>query len=408
MSEPSPSASHPGVPVPRPPGAPRTIHVLAKPAGPNCNLACAYCYYLPKGDLYPGDRLRMPDDVLERYIRQMIETQSGSHVEIAWQGGEPTLVGIDFYRRAVELVERYRRPGMTVQLSLQTNGTRLDDEWCAFLGAHGFLVGLSIDGPAWLHNAYRVDRGGAPTHARVLRAARLLSRHRVAFNVLSCVHAANSGHPLDVYRHLRDDVGANFIQFIPVVEPVLVDDVSVGVTDRTVDPDDWGRFLMAVFDEWARGDIGEVFVQQFDAALGSWLGLPSALCVFAETCGTAVALEHNGDVYACDHFVDPSHRLGNIRERHLLELVGSERQRLFGAAKRDALPGVCRVCPVEFACRGECPRNRFAEAADGEPGLNYLCRGYRQFFEHVRGPMDRMSAALLQGRSAAHLDGPRR
>jgi uncharacterized protein len=375
---------------------------MAKPSGPICNLDCAYCFFLSKEALYPGDRFRMPDDVLAAYISQTIEAETSPEVTIAWQGGEPTLMGVDFFRRALAHAEAARRPGQTLHHTIQTNGTLLTDEWCALLAEHGFLVGLSIDGPPALHDAYRVDKRGAPTFARVHRGWDLLRRHGVDTNVLCTVHAANQHAPLEVYRFLRDDLGARHIQLIPIVERENDTGFQEGdtVTDRSVDPDGWGRFLVAVFDEWVVRDVGTVFVQMFDAALASWLGLPATMCIFAETCGDALALEHNGDLYSCDHFVEPGHRVGNIMETHLVELVASPRQRAFGAAKRDTLPRQCVDCAVRFACHGECPKNRFARTADGEPGLNYLCAGYLAFFTHIDGSMRLMADRLRQGRFA--------
>jgi uncharacterized protein len=382
----------------RPGPAPPAYHVLAKPSGPICNLDCSYCFFLAKEALYPGDRFRMADEVLEAYIRQLLESHTAPEVTIAWQGGEPTLMGVGFFRRALELTEQHRRPGQQVLHTIQTNGTLLNDEWCELLAEHGFLVGISIDGPGAHHDRYRVDKRGAPTLDRVLRGVELLVRHDVGWNVLCTVHAANQDAPLDVYRYLRDDLGATHVQLIPIVE--RLHDSASGVTDRSVDPEAWGRFLIAVFDEWVTADVGRVFVSHFDAALASWLGVTPAMCVFRETCGDALALEHNGDVYSCDHFVDPEHLLGNLLDTHLVELVASPQQRAFGQAKRDGLPGACRRCDVRFACNGECPKNRFATTADGEPGLNHLCPGLLAFYHHVDGLMTVMADLLRQGRYA--------
>ena len=407
----------PEPPTPRPAAAAPGYHVLAKPSGATCNLDCTYCFFLSKEALYPGSHFRMADDVLELYIRQLIEAQAEPYVTIAWQGGEPTLMGLDFFRRAMELVERFRRPGMVVEHTIQTNGTLLTSEWADFFREHRFLVGLSMDGPPALHDAYRVDKGGKPTHAKVLRAARLLAAHEVDVNILCTVHAANADHPLEVYRYFRDELGARFLQFIPIVERATVETLPLAnagwgerspdrplytqagslVTERSVTAEGWGRFMQAIFGEWVVRDVGTVFVQLFDAALASWLGAPPAVCIFAETCGTALALEHNGDLYSCDHFVEPRYRLGNIRERHLLELVATPEQLQFGRDKRDTLPRYCRECPVRFACHGECPRNRFIRTPDGEPGLNYLCAGYRAFFLHVDRPMRLMTERLRAG-----------
>lgn len=383
-----------------------SFHVLTKPTGAICNLDCKYCFFLSKEELYPNSKFRMTDEVLERYIRQQCESQAAlPEVTISWQGGEPTLMGLDFFRRSVELAAKYRRPEQGVQYTLQTNGTLLDEEWCAFFREHRVLVGLSIDGPREQHDAYRVDKGGHPTFDKVMHAARLMQQHQVDFNVLCTVHAKNADHPLEVYRFFRDDLGTRHIQFIPIVERVNSDgrtrfQEGSTVTDRSVTAEQWGRFLTTIFDEWVRRDVGTVFVQMFDAALASWVGAPPSLCIFSETCGDAVALEHTGDLYSCDHFVEPKHLLGNIAETPLAELVASPQQRAFGAAKRDTLPRYCRECPVRFACHGECPKNRFILTPDGEPGLNYLCAGYKGFFTHIDKPMRIMADLLRQGRYA--------
>ncbi len=399
--------STPALPVPRPLTAPASFHVLAKPSGPICNLDCSYCFFLSKEALYPGDRFRMSDDVLAAYVRQVVESETSPEVTVAWQGGEPTLMGIDFFRRAVELAEAAARPGQRLLHTIQTNGTLLTDEWCAFLAEHRFLVGLSVDGPAPLHDVYRVDKKGAATFDRVRRAWDLLTAHGVDTNVLCTVNAANQHAPLEVYRFFRDDLGARHLQFIPIVERVNDTGFQEGdtVTDRSVDPVAWGAFLTAIFDEWIVRDVGTVFVRAFDDALAAWVGVPGGSCIVAETCGNALALEHNGDLYSCDHFVEPAHLVGNIMQTHLVELVASPRQRAFGDAKRDTLPRYCRECPVRFACNGECPKNRFVTTPDGEPGLNYLCAGYRSFLTHVDGPMRLMAGLLAEGRFADEVMG---
>jgi uncharacterized protein len=376
--------------------------VLAKPTGPICNLDCEYCFFLSKESLYPGDRFRMSDDVLADYIGQYLASQPDGEVTVAWQGGEPTLMGVDFFRRAVALADELARPGQQLQHTIQTNGTLLTDEWCELLARHRFLVGISIDGPPDLHDRYRVDKRGGPTSAKVLRGLALLQGHGVDVNVLCTVHAANQARPLDVYRYFRDDLGITFIQFIPIVERENERGFLEGdtVTDRSVDPTAWGDFLNAVFDEWVVRDVGTVFVQMFDAALASWCDLPSSLCIFRKTCGDAVALEHNGDLYSCDHFVEPVHFLGNIATTSMVDLVTSPQQVAFGKAKEDTLPAYCRSCEVRFACNGECPRNRFTLAPDGEYGLNYLCAGYKSFFTHIDGPMRLMAQLLQSGRYA--------
>jgi uncharacterized protein len=392
----------PELPTARPPRAPAQFHVLAKPSGPICNLDCTYCFFLSKERLYPGDRFRMSDELLDTYLRQLLESQTAPEVTIAWQGGEPTLMGVEFFARAIELADNYRRSGQRVEHTIQTNGTLLTDEWCALFKAHDFLVGLSVDGPPALHDSFRLDKKGRPTSDRVLRGYELLRKHDVATNILCTVNAANQDHPLAVYGYFRDQLEARHIQLIPIVERDNDTGFQEGnrVTDRSVDPEAWGRFLIAVFDEWVRRDVGTVFVSSFDAALASWVGVPPALCVFGETCGDAVALEHNGDLYSCDHFVEPDYLLGNINDTHMVELLGSARQRAFGDAKRDTLPRYCRECDVRFACNGECPKNRFTRTPDGDEGLNYLCAGFKAFFHHVDGLMSIMADLLQRGRYA--------
>ncbi len=406
----------PALPDPLPATAPPGFHVLAKPTGPICNLDCRYCFFLSKEALYPGDRFRMPEAVHEAYVRQLLEAHTVPEVTLAWQGGEPTLMGVDFFRRTLELVDRYRRPDQRVHHAIQTNGTLLTDEWCDLFAENDFLVGISLDGPPELHDTYRVDKRGDPTYARVRRGWELLAENGVDVNILCTVHAANQDHPLEVYRYFRDELGAGFVQFIPIVERVEpagshvgpttsdgVTDRKAQVTDRTVDPEAWGRFLLAVFDEWVRRDVGSVFVQHFDSALASWVGAPQSLCVFRETCGDAVALEHNGDLYSCDHFVDPDHLLGNITSTHLVDLLASPRQRAFGQAKADTLADVCRRCPVLFACQGECPRNRLRTGPDGEETLNYLCAGFLAFFTGIDGLMGLMAERVRAGGHAGEV-----
>ena len=351
----------------------------------------------------------MDDEVLERYVEQLIASHRADTVTFAWQGGEPTLMGLDFFRRAIELQERHRRPGMTIENTLQTNGTRLDDEWAAFLAEHRFLIGISLDGPRELHDGYRVDKGGHGTFDQVMRGLRLLQEHRVELNVLTTVNRLNGDHPLAVYRFLRDEVGADWMQLIPVVE--RLDDQGrpdpangTHASERSVLPEQWGSFLTTIWDEWVRKDVGSVFVQTFEAALRNFYGAAgSGLCVFDETCGRGLALEHNGDLYSCDHFVEPEHRLGDIRRLPMIDLVGSEQQRAFGLAKRDALPRMCRECDVRFACHGECPKNRFLVTPDGEPGLNYLCAGYMRFFRHIDGPARAIVELIRAGREASEV-----
>jgi uncharacterized protein len=398
----------PKMPDVRPPTAPQYFHVLAKPTGPICNLDCDYCFFLSKESLYPGDRFRMSEDLLETYLRQLFESQASSpEVTVAWQGGEPTLIGVEFFRKAIEITERLTWPGQVVHHTIQTNGTLLTDEWCRLFKEKGFLVGISIDGPPVMHDRYRVDKRGNPSSPKVLRGLGLLKEHEVDFNILCTVNAANQDDPLGVYRYFRDELGARFIQFIAIVERDNETGFQEGdrVTDRSVDPQAWGRFLSEVFDEWLRRDVGTVYVSHFDAALASWVGAPAAMCIYAETCGDAVALEHNGDLYSCDHFVEPRYLLGNIFETHMVDLLASPEQRAFGKAKRDTLPQYCLDCSVRFACNGECPKNRFTLTPDGDPGLNYLCAGLKAFFEHIDGPMGLMADLLRRGRYADEVMG---
>ena len=413
---------------------PPAFHLLAKPTGATCNLDCEYCFFLSKEMLYPGSRFRMADELLEQYVRQLIEAHRVPFVNIAWQGGEPTLMGVDFFRRSVDYVERYRRPGMQVEYTIQTNGTLIDDEFAAFFKEHDFLVGISIDGPREIHDAYRVDKGGKPTFDRVMAGLAMLRKHGVEYNVLTTLHHANADHPREVYRFLRDEAGARFMQFIPIIErlpspqidvPLAELGLSPGlaqratwrswrdrplyrqegrlVTDRSVTAEQYGSFLIGVFEEWVRRDIGEVYVQMFDVALANWYGEPPSLCIHSETCGTALALEHNGDLYSCDHFVEEGYKLGNITETPMAELVASDQQRAFGLAKRESLPQYCRDCDVRFACHGGCPKDRFIDTPSGHPGLNYLCAGYKAFFHHVDGPMRAMSDLLRAGRPPSEL-----
>jgi uncharacterized protein len=387
-------------------GVPPRFHVMAKPTGAVCNLACSYCFFLDKEELYPGSGFRMEDEVLQRYVEQLIASHRADTVTFAWQGGEPTLMGLDFFRRALELQERHKRPGTTIENTLQTNGTRLDEEWAGFLAEHGFLVGISLDGPRELHDGYRVDKGGHGTFDQVMRGLRLLQKHGVEYNVLTTVNRLNADHPLRVYRFLRDEVGTDWMQLIPVVE--RLDDHGrpdpmngTRASERSVLPEQWGSFLTTIWDEWVRNDVGSVFVQTFEAALRNVYGAAgSGLCVFDETCGHGLALEHNGDLYSCDHFVEPEHRLGNLRRLPMLDLVGSEQQRSFGLAKRDTLPRMCLECDVRFACHGECPKNRFLVTPDGEPGLNYLCAGYLRFFRHIGRDAGLIVGLLKAGREA--------
>ncbi|HMN00775.1 MAG TPA: anaerobic sulfatase maturase [Anaerolineales bacterium] len=384
---------------------PPAFHVMTKPRGAICNLDCDYCFYLCKESLYPGASFRMSDETLETYTRQYIQSQRAPEVNFAWQGGEPTLMGLDFFRKAAAYQKKYARPGMRIENALQTNGTLLDDAWCQFFAENRFLIGISLDGPREAHDLYRRDKGRSPTFERVLRSIALLKKHKVDFNILTCVSAANVHQPLDVYRFLRDEIGAEFIQFIPIVERENETGFQQGndLTPRSITGKQYGDFLIAIFDEWVRRDVGKVFVQMFDTALGRWLGAPGGLCVFQETCGLALAMEHNGDLYSCDHFVEPRYRLGNIFETPMNELVGSERQRAFGLDKKSSLPRYCRECPVLFACNGGCPKDRTDFTPDGEAGLNHLCAGFKAFFTHVDQPMRQMADLLRQRRPPSEI-----
>jgi uncharacterized protein len=391
------------------------FHVMAKPTGPICNLDCKYCFYLEKENLYPGAHSwAMPDDVLESYVRQYIQAQAAPVVTFAWQGGEPTLLGVDFFRKVVALERKYAN-GKRIANAFQTNGVLLNDAWAEFFLENGFLVGVSIDGPRELHDCYRVNKGGKPTFDSVMAGIGYLKKHGVEFNTLTVVNRKNSCHPLEVYRFLRE-AGSGYMQFIPIVERITSNpgpdglhlitpswSTSVEVSEWSVEPIQYGKFLCAIFDDWVRRDVGRYFVQIFDVALESWCGIPQGLCVFRETCGTALAIEHNGDLYSCDHYVYPENKLGNIMEAPLASLVESSKQREFGAAKQNSLPRYCRECEVRFACNGECPKHRFLQSPDGEPGLNYLCAGYKMFFNHIDPYMEFMAGELQNGRAPANV-----
>jgi uncharacterized protein len=400
--------------------SPPAFHLLAKPSGSTCNIDCTYCFFLSKDALYPGDKQRMSEATLDAYVRQLLEAHRTPEVTVAWQGGEPTLMGLPFFARAVELVEKYRRPGQVVQQTFQTNGLLLDDAWCAFFKKHDFLVGLSVDGPRELHDAYRLDRRGQGTFDRVMAGWRHLRKHDVSFNVLCTVNAANQGRGRDVYRFFRDELAAQWIQFIPIVERATEETLAVAnqgwsdrpgraprplytqtgalVTERSVGGAEYGRFLVDVFEEWVRRDVGRVFVQLFDVTLEAHFGR-HLLCIHAPTCGYGPALEHNGDLYTCDHFVEPGQELGNIHETPLVQLVASPKLRRFGDDKRDRLTRQCQRCEVRMLCNGGCPKDRFATSVDGEPGHNYMCAGLETFFQHTRPAMQTM-ANLLRSRKA--------
>lgn len=387
------------------------FHAMVKPVGSVCNLDCAYCYYLSKGDLLGHGRTpRMAGAVLEAHIRQYIEAQSGDEVVFSWQGGEPTLLGLPFFRKVIELQNRYRKPFQRIENDLQTNGTLLDQQWAGFFKEHGFLIGLSCDGPRELHDRYRLTKGGKPSFDKVFAAARLLKKYGVPFNALCVVNRANACRPLDVYRFLTRELGTRRVQFIPGVEPKIFAQVAPQhwkpeglppvdsdaarpgspdsvVTDWSVDPQEWGEFLCAIWDDWFRRDYGKIHVDIFESAVAQSMDLGAQRCVTAEFCGKALAVEHDGEVFACDHYVYPEYRLGNLLQRHLGELAYSPQQQRFGLAKRDTLPQYCRQCPHLKLCWGECPRNRFVRTPDGEAGLNYLCPGLKRFYAHIQRDM---------------------
>lgn len=394
-------------------------HTMVKPSGAQCNLDCGYCFYLHKEDLLQQDKKpRMGDEVLEQHIRQTIEANTGPEVVFSWQGGEPTLMGLAFFEKVVALQERYRKPGQAIDNDLQTNGVLLDETWCAFLKQHGFLVGLSVDGPAELHDAYRVTKGGTPTFARVMEAAALLHRYDIPFSALCVVQRQNARRPLDVYRFLRDQVRPRMIQFIPCVEPAnfrhaappgwqpvklatgkpsTASESTVGtadVTEWSVLSEDWGYFLNRVWDEWLRRDFGRVFVDQFENVVSQMLGYGAQKCVSAEICGKALAIEHNGDLYSCDHYVYPEYRLGNVLHQHSGNLAFSQAQQDFGYAKKNSLSAYCRSCSHLDLCWGDCPKHRFARTPQGEPGLSYLCEGLQMFYAKASAARTQLQARV--------------
>lgn len=390
------------------------MHVLAKPIGPACNIKCDYCFYLEKHALFSkGEDMRMPDDVLAAYIAQYVQSQPTPVVEFVWHGGEPTLLGLDFFRRVVDLQKPFRGR-KEIRNSLQTNGMRLTDEWCEFFKRNNFFVGLSLDGPRDIHDRYRKDHAGRPTFDDVMRGLRLLQKHGVEYNVLACVARDTAYRPLEVYTFFRNE-GIKFIQFTPIIErlpdqetagrglwlagPARLDgeEANTLVTPWTVEPKKYGEFLIAIYEEWVKKDVGDVFVMNFEWALNAWIGNPSPVCIFARQCGRAVAMEHNGDVYACDHYVYPEYRLGNILKDNLGEMVDRSVASGFGPHKEETLPRYCRECEVLNACWGGCPKHRFTRSPYGEPGLHYLCAGYKKFFLHIRKYLNAM-AVLLENR----------
>ena len=390
------------------------LYIMTKPAGSSCNLACKYCYYLEKKNLYKDAdrRFVMSDDMLERFIKMYIESQSMPQILFSWHGGETLMRPLSFYKKVIELQKRYGQ-GLVIDNSIQTNGTLLTDEWCRFFKDNNWLVGVSVDGPQEFHDEYRRNNMGAPSFHKVMRGINLLKKHGVEWNALAVVNDFNADYPLDFYNFFKE-IECRYIQFTPIVERIIrhddgrnlaspADAPGAPLADFSVSPEQWGEFLCTIFDEWVKNDVGQYFIQLFDSTLANWAGVQPGVCSMARTCGHAGVMEFNGDVYSCDHFVFPEYKLGNIREKTLVEMMYSERQQQFGADKYDRLPRQCKQCRYLFACNGECPKNRFAVTADGEPGLNYLCKGYYRFFEHVAPYMDFMKNELDHQRSPANV-----
>lgn len=399
------------------------FHLLAKPSGSTCNIDCTYCFFLSKESLYPNENSRMSDATLETYICQLLESHRTPTVTVAWQGGEPTLMRLPFFERAVQLVEQFKQPGQTVEHTFQTNGILLDDAWCEFFKKHNFLIGLSVDGPREIHDAYRVDRRAQGTFDRVMNGWRLLRSHGVEFNILCAVNAANEHHGRTVYKFFRDELGTKWVQFIPIVERASEATLEIAnqgwsdrpgrkrllytqsgnlVTERSVGGEQYGKFLVEVFEEWVRHDIAKVYVQMFDVTLEAFFGR-HLLCIHAPTCGDGPTLEYNGDLYSCDHFVEPGYLLGNIHQTHMATMVASPTQRKFGIDKRDTLTAQCQGCKVRHLCNGGCPKDRFSVSRDGEAGHNYLCAGLELFFTHTGPTFTKMAQLLQQNRAPAEL-----
>lgn len=379
----------------------RPLYVMTKPAGAHCNLACDYCYYLEKQKLYQnGEKHVMSDQLTEVFVREYIQSQFGREVNFTWHGGEPMIRPLSYYKKVVRWQRQYAE-GKTILNCLQTNGTLLTPEWCRFLHDEGWLVGISIDGPQNMHDAYRMKRNGAPTWEKVMRGIEMLDRYEVEWNAMAVVNDITAARPLEFYRFFRDELECRYLQFTPVVERIhrhqdgrhlahVMDGEEYAVAPFSVTPEAWGEFLCTMFDEWYRNDVGEMFVQTFEATLANWAGVTPGVCSLSDWCGHAAVMEHNGDIYCCDHFVFPEYYLGNIRNRGILDMLNSEKQMAFADMKTKGLPAQCHKCQWQFACHGECPRNRFVKTRDGEPGLNYLCEGYRRYFEHVAPYMEEL------------------
>ena len=391
----------------------KPLYVMLKPAGAHCNLACKYCYYLEKNNLYQNShRHLMSDDMLEQFTREYIEAQTMPQVLFTWHGGEPLMRSIDFYKKALALQKKYAH-GKQIDNVIQTNGTLLTDEWCEFFAKNHWLVGISIDGPQEYHDHYRVTPAGKPSWEKVMQGISLLKKHRVEWNAMAVVNAYNAEHPLEFYHFFRDN-GCQYLQFTPIVERLtehedgrtlasLADDREIPLADASVTPQQWGNFLCTIFDDWVRHDVCKTFVEIFDCTLANWMGVLPGICAYSKECGHAGVMEHNGDVYSCDHFVFPEYKLGNIREQSLIDMLYGEKQQAFSRLKHTSLPRQCKECNMEFACHGECPKNRFEKDKYGEPGLNYLCQGYYQYYTHVAPYMDFMKRELLAQRPPANI-----
>lgn len=391
----------------------KPLYVMLKPAGAHCNLACKYCYYLEKNKLYPtAQRHLMSDEMLEQFTREYIEAQTMSQVLFTWHGGEPLLRSIDFYRKALSLQQKYAG-GRRIDNVIQTNGTLLTDEWCEFFAQNHWLVGISIDGPQPDHDHYRLTAAGKPSWKKVMQGIKLLKKHGVEWNAMAVVNAYNANHPLEFYRFFKEN-SCQFLQFTPIVERLtrhedgrtlasLADKDEISLSEASVAPEQWGYFLCAIFDEWVRKDVGKIFVEIFDCTLANWMGISPGICAYSKECGHAGVMEHNGDVYSCDHFVFPEYKLGNIRDHSLIDMLYGEQQQEFSRLKHSSLPRQCKECDMEFACHGECPKNRFMKDKYGDSGLNYLCPGYYHYYQHVAPYMDYMKQELMSQRPPSNI-----
>lgn len=391
----------------------KPLYVMLKPAGAHCNLACKYCYYLEKNKLYPtAQRHLMSDEMLEQFTREYIEAQTMNQVLFTWHGGEPLLRSIDFYRKALSLQQKYAG-GRRIDNVIQTNGTLLTDEWCEFFAQNHWLVGISIDGPQPDHDHYRLTAAGKPSWKKVMQGIKLLKKHGVEWNAMAVVNAYNANHPLEFYRFFKEN-GCQFLQFTPIVERLtqhkdgrtlasLADKDEISLSEASVAPEQWGYFLCAIFDEWVRKDVGKIFVEIFDCTLANWMGISPGICAYSKECGHAGVMEHNGDVYSCDHFVFPEYKLGNIRDHSLIDMLYGEQQQEFNRLKHSSLPRQCKECDMEFACHGECPKNRFMKDKYGDSGLNYLCPGYYHYYQHVAPYMDYMKQELMSQRPPSNI-----